>query len=343
MILQRQSSPALSINLPNQHITPQSNHFVAKHNDSSHNAFDTHARSDLIIMSKIRFFDLPYEIRLSMYELILPADRVFTHSSRVLPGEQTFRAVCKADKRLKRELANLAKQQCRGVGIVVSPSAPLTAAMMAKTDLEFATKRKIEIVIDHYDLKSPHTSLPNMRRTLLALVKKLQEYDSLNELTVRLSDSASKTSYIHRADPHWCHWRPMPKYGRWRDFVAATTCIDGEPIVEYLLRPLLNLPVCNKVCITPQRGLVELPFGAGFDKDYMDELCHELEDLLRVRNSDKPLADCWKRLTALRRRAQKTQRAYSSYRGDLWKIGEDEEAPWREYIAEDDDTYSDYL
>lgn len=290
-------------------------------------------------MSKTGFFNLPYEIRLSIYELVLPADRMLTHSSQVPQGEKTFRSAGKADDRLKRELGTLVRKHC-GLRIVVSPSAPLTTAMLKKCNLEFAAKTKIEIVLDHYDSKSPEKSLLDMDLTLHALAGKLWEYDGLNDLSVRLNDSAG-SSDIQLADPYWCYLRPMPRCGH--DFVAKTTRTNGIPIVEYLFRILARLPPCKTVRITPPKGLAMLPYGAGFDKRYMRHLCRDLEDRLKARHPNRPFWSCWGRLEALRQRARDSQRPYSKYRLDLWRVGEDGEVQRDEDFEEDfDDTWVDY-
>ena len=255
------------------------------------------------------FFDLPLELRQRIYEEMLPDDRMVTldrrrHSSTyarkhdILPKESsgmscerqgTILAARKADKRLWKELTHWVNKRC-GLRIVIKPGSPPPPA-----SIKYGTIRRLEVYIDYYkpaaefnllghpaDLSDTYSRLDNrknlkaLRDNIALLTTMLAKYPNLRRLWVEFRDEPYEEGF---GDDHWC--RRVP------DIVSS---FDGEvlrrgsvldemetgdmPVVEYLLRPLLRLPVCEMAFICGPDNVVALAgVNEGkFDWEYLQGL-----------------------------------------------------------------------
>lgn len=215
---------------------------------------------------------MPLELRQQIYEDMLPRDRMLTFdTTRHWPSEQTMKAAYEADARLRSELQDWARQRC-GLRIVISPNSRPPPA-----DIPFHSIRRLELFIDHYDHKDGGYSLRRLHFNISRVAAMLSKHASLQQVTIRFRDEHTGTIY---ADDHWTARiiRVERRRGSVLDKIG-----DGPPIVNYLLNPLLQLPVCKRVGVPLLRNVVPFEgwahpgpcdddYGPIFDKRYMKKL-----------------------------------------------------------------------
>lgn len=227
-------------------------------------------------------FKLPLELRQSIYDLLLPRDRMVTSDLTCWQEEEAIEALGKVNRQVRAELGDWVIRTC-GLRIVLSDS--LSPSYSMPSIQRIRKVKRFELYFDHYDIRGDFSLVRLQRRTRQLVATINGAACRIERLVVRFQEELDEYASTE-VDEHWCEYGTAEIQGDGRNDFESRHDLDrillrkndddGSPVVDYLLRPLLELPVCDQVYI---ERIYQLRWARVWEYDflYMCRLCDSME------------------------------------------------------------------